>query len=122
MYNKSALKPIGILMLIFGLIYAAVGTLALAGVLTGALPGHETQEVMIVVLAYVVALLAILCGAFCMKGNVRASKTFGLIFAIFGLIGLVYSQVANGTYSTFDGLAMCFGVAIFYIASKIKED
>lgn len=61
-------------MLIFGLVYAAVGTLAVAGVLTGALPGHETQEVIIVVLAYVVALLAILCGAFCMKGNVSASK------------------------------------------------
>lgn len=54
--------------------------------------------------------------------NKSALKPICILMLIFGLIGLVYSQVANGTYSTFDGLAMCFGVAIFYIASKIKED
>ena len=31
-YNKSSLKAIGILMIIFAVIYALVGTLALSGV------------------------------------------------------------------------------------------
>lgn len=120
-YNRSSLKALGIMMIIFAIIYTVVGTLALAGVLTGALPGHESEEVLIVVLGYAVALLALICGIVCVAGNVGASKAFGLIFAVLGLAALVYQQIANGTFSTFDCLAMCFGVAIYYIASQIQE-
>lgn len=120
-YNKSALKAIGIMMVIFAVIYAMVGTLALAGVISGALPGHETQEMLIVVLGYAVALLALICGIVCIAGNVGASKLFGIIFAVLGLAALVYQQVTNDTFSIFDCMAMCFGVAIYFIASKIEK-
>lgn len=120
-YNKSGLKSIGIIMIIFAVLYALVGTLALSGVITGAMPGHEAQEVMIVVLGYAVALLALLCGVFCIKGNAGASKVFGIIFAVLGFAALAYQQMTNGTFSIFDSMAMCFGVAIYYIASKIEE-
>ena len=120
-YNKSSLKAIGILMIIFAVIYALVGTLALSGVITGAMPGHEAQEMAIVVLGYAVAILALLCGIFCVTGNVGASKLMGIIFAVLGLVALIYQQIANDTFGTFDCLAMCFGVAIYYIASKIEE-
>ena len=120
-YNSSSLKALGIMMIIFAVIYALVGTLALAGVISGALPGHENEEVIIVVLGYVVALLALICGVVCVGGNIKASKFMGIIFAVLGLIALIYQQVANNTFSTFDCLAMCFGVAIFSIASKIEE-
>lgn len=120
-YNKSSLKALGIVMVIFAVIYALVGTLALAGVISGALPGHETQEMMVVALGYAVALLALICGIVCIAGNIGASKVFGIIFAVLGLAALIYQQVANGTFSTFDCLAMCFGVAIYSIASKTEE-
>ena len=120
-YNKSGLKAIGILMVIFGLLYALVGTLALAGVLSGVLPGHETQQVLVVVLSYGVALLALLCGVVCIAGNAGAAKVFGILFAVLGFASLVYQQLANDSFSTFDSIAMCFGVAIVYIASKIKD-
>ena len=42
-YNKSSLKALGIIMIIFAIIYGLVGTMDLAGVLSGALPGHESQ-------------------------------------------------------------------------------
>lgn len=120
-YNKSSLKALGVMMIIFAIIYALVGTLALAGVISGALPGHENEEILIVVLGYAVALLTLICGIVCVAGNVGASKFFGIIFAVLGLISLIYQQIANGTFSTFDCLAMCFGVAIFSIASKMEK-
>ena len=98
-----------------------VGTMALAGVISGALPGHETQEMLIVALGYAVALLALLCGIACVGGKTGSARTFGMIFAVLGAAGLIYQQVAQGTFSTFDCLAMCFGVAIVYIASKTEE-
>lgn len=120
-YNKSSLKAIGIMMIIFAVIYALVGTLALTGVVSGALPGHESEEMLIVALGYAVALLALICGVVCVSGNVGASKAFGIIFAVLGLASLVYQQFTNDTFSTFDCLAMCFGVAIYSVASRIEE-
>ncbi len=120
-YNKSGLKAIGVIMVIFAIIYAIVGTLALAGAISGALPGHETQEMLIVILGYAVALLALICGIVCIGGNVGAAKVFGLIFAVLGLGSLIYQQIGHDTFSVFDCLAMCFGVAIYSIASKIDK-
>ena len=91
-YNSSSLKALGIMMIIFAVIYALVGTLALAGVISGALTGHENEEVIIVVLGYVVALLALICGVVCVGGNIKASKFMGIIFAVLGLIALIYQQ------------------------------
>ena len=120
-YNKSSLKALGIIMIIFAIIYGLVGTMDLAGVLSGALPGHESQEILIVALGYAVALLALICGVACVTGKVGTAKTMGLIFAILGLASLIYQQVTNGTFSIVDFLAMCYGVAIYSIASKTEE-
>lgn len=119
-YNKSGLKALGVMMVLFAILYALVGTLALAGVISGALPGHESEEILIVVLGYAVALLALICGIVCIAGNVGASKVFGMLFCLLGLASLIYQQVTNDTFSTFDCLAMCFGAAIFSIASKTE--
>ena len=101
-YNKSSLKALGVMMVLFAIIYSLVGTLALAGVVSGALPGHESEEILIVVLGYAVALLALICGIVCIAGNVGASKVFGMLFCLLGLAALIYQQVTNGTFSTFD--------------------
>ena len=42
--NSGALKACGIIMIIFGVVYALVGTMALAGVVSNVLPGHEALQ------------------------------------------------------------------------------
>lgn len=109
-------------MIIFGVVYALVGTMALAGVVSNVLPGHEAQEVLIVVLAYAIALLGLICGIVCIKGITGAAKVCGIIFAGIGLASLIYQQVACDTFAMADCLAMCYGVAIFSIASKVEKE
>ena len=96
--NMTALKAIGIFMIIFALVYALVGTLALAGTLTGVMPGHETQEIMVVVLAYVVALLGLICGVVCVKGITGSAKVFGLLFRSAGPGGAGLSAGCPGFF------------------------
>ena len=57
--NSASLKVLGVIALLFGLVYAVVGTLVLMGLLEGLLPGHETQEIIVIVLAYAVALFGL---------------------------------------------------------------
>lgn len=120
--NKSALKFTGIIMIVFGVVYAIVGTLALMGTISGALPGHEAQEMLVVALAYAVALFALICGIVCVKGITGMAKVFGAIFAVVGAIGLIYLQVAQDSFSVFDCLAVCFGISICCIASKVEKE
>lgn len=119
--NMTALKASGIIMIVFALVYALLGTLAVSGIINNALPGHEKQETMIVVLGYVVALLALVCGVVCIKGAVAPAKLFGAVFAVLGLAALLYQQLAHDAFSIFDCLAMCFGVSIYFIASQIEK-
>ena len=116
--NSSVLKVFGIVMILFGAVYAILGTVALMGELGGLLPAHADQETLIVVLAYGVALLAIICGVACVKGAVGVCRPLGLIFALIGLASLIYMQVTQGTFNIFDGIAMVFGIAIFVTAGK----
>ena len=77
----------------------------------------------IVVLAYAIALLGLICGIVCMKGITGAAKVCGIIFA--GIGHCFPDLSAGGMYDTFamaDCLAMCFGVAIFFIASKAEKE
>ena len=120
--NSGALKACGIIMIIFGVVYALVGTMALAGVVSNVLPGHEAQEVIIVVLAYAIALLGLICGIVCLKGVTGSAKACGIIFAGIGLASLIYQQLACDTSAMADCLAMCYGILIFSIASKVEKE
>lgn len=116
--NSGVLKFFGVLMILFGLIYAILGTVALMGKLGGVLPGHDAQETLIVVLAYVVAVLAIICGVVCVKGILGACRVCGLVIAALGLVSLIWLQVTQDTFSIFACIALVLGVAIFYLAGK----
>lgn len=114
--NSASLKVLGGIMVVFGFVYAIVGTLALVGSLQGALPGHEAGEALVVVLAYVVAVLGIVCGVACIKGNNGTARTLGLVFGVVGLVALIYAQLTQGTFNSFDCVAMVFGIAIYSLA------
>ena len=120
--NLVALKACGIMMIVWGTVYAFVGSMALAGVISNVLLGHEAQEVLIVVLAYALALLGLICGIVCLKGITGAAKACGIIYAGIGLASLVYQQVAYDTFAMADCLAMCCGILIFAIASKVEKE
>lgn len=119
--NSTALKYTGIIMIVFAVIYAGVGTLALMGMIDGTLPGHESQETLLVVLAYAVALFAFICGVVCVKGNTGLAKFLSAILAIAGIVSLIYLQITQETFSIADCLAACFGISIFSICLKIEK-
>lgn len=118
--NTGVLKGFGFVMIIFGVIYAILGTLALAGVLGGILPGHESQEVLVLILAYAIALLALICGISCVKGSAQTARIFGGIIAVIGLVSLIYLQIAQDTFNLFDCIALLLGISIFYQAGKTE--
>lgn len=116
--NNSSLKGLGVVMVAFGLIYAILGTLALAGMMQGLLPGHESGEAVIMILAYAVAILALVCGYACIKGNRGTARTLGIVFAVIGLVSLIYTQISQSAFNYFDCLALLLGVAIVFQAKE----
>lgn len=120
MKTTNALKLPGIVMIVFAAVYAVVGTLALMGMINGALPGHENQEMLVIILSYAVAFFALICGIVCVKGMTGMAKVFGAVFAAAGLAALIYLQISQGAFSIFDCLAVCYGVLIYCIASKAE--
>lgn len=122
--NNGALKFLGIVMIIFGLLYVILGTLSLMGIITGVLPGHEKQEIIIVTLSYIIAIVAIIGGGASIKGNLNQAKILGIIFATIGLISLIYTQISQDTFNNFDCITMVLGLGITslsIIAEKDKE-
>lgn len=119
--NRTTLKICGVIMLLFGLVYGIVGSLALAGTLQGILPGHQTQEILVIVLAYGVALLAIVCGILCLKNVAAGAMVTGILLALLGLAGVVYNQIALDSFNLFDMLGLLFGVSIAATAMKLRK-
>ena len=119
--NRTTLKIFGVIMLLFGIVYGIVGSLALAGTLQGVLPGHQTQEILVIVLAYGVALLAIVCGILCLKNVAAGAMVTGIILALLGLAGVIYNQIALDSFNLFDMLGLLFGVSIAATAMKLKK-
>lgn len=122
--NNGALKFLGIVMIIFGLVYALLGTLSLIGIITGVLPGHENQDAIIVTLSYIIAIIAIVGGVISIKRKLDKAKIIGIVFATIGLISLVYTQIIQNTFNNFDCITIVLGLGITIlsiIAEKDKE-
>lgn len=122
--NNGALKFLGIVMIIFGLVYALLGTLSLIGIITGVLLGHENQDAIIVTLSYIIAIIAIVGGVISIKGKLDKAKIIGIVFTTIGLISLVYTQISQNTFNNFDCITIVLGLGITIlsiIAEKDKE-
>ena len=122
--NNGALKFLGIVRIIFGLLYALLGTLSLIGIITGVLPGHENQDAIIVTLSYIIAIIAIVGGVISIKRKLDKAKIIGIVFATIGLISLVYTQIIQNTFNNFDCITIVLGLGITIlsiIAEKDKE-
>ena len=115
--NHGALTFLGVVMILYGLTYAVLGTLSLAGTITGVLPGHEKQEIIVIVLSYMITLISLIGGVASIKGKYKSAKTIGIIFAIVGLASLISNQLTQDMFNSFDCIAMVLGAGIFYLAS-----
>lgn len=65
--NYDPMKICGIVMMVYGVLYALLGMMAIIGMVQGLMPGHEAGEIAIVALSYVIAILAIVCGYVCLR-------------------------------------------------------
>ena len=95
--GSGALNFIGIIMIIFGLAYAILGTLSIVGVISGVSPCLENQKLTIILLTYITSIIAIIGGIISIKGNYKNIQTIGIIFAIIGLIS--FNKVGENSSS-----------------------
>lgn len=114
------MKICGIVMMVYGVLYALLGMMAIIGMVQGLMPGHEAGELAIVALSYVIAILAIVCGYVCLRRYNDMAMKLGLVFALLGIVSLVYTQVSMESFSVIDFISMAIGVTIFYYARKDK--
>lgn len=104
-------------MIIYGLIYALLGTLSLTETIIGVLPGHEQKEIIIIIiiLSYTITLISIVCGIMNIKGKYKNAKIISILLAAIGLISLIYTQITQNMFSNFDCIAIVLSTGIFYL-------
>ena len=102
-------------MIIYGLIYALLGTLSLTETIIGVLPGHEQKEIIIIILSYTITLISVVCGIMNIKGKYKNAKIISILLATIGLISLIYTQITQNMFSNFDCIAIVLSTGIFYL-------
>lgn len=104
-------------MIIYGLIYALLGTLSLTETIIGVLPGHEQKEIIIIIiiLSYTITLISVVCGIMSIKGKYKNAKIISILLAAIGLISLIYTQITQNMFSSFDCIAIVLSTGIFYL-------
>ena len=104
-------------MIIYGLIYALLGTLSLTETIIGVLPGHEQKEIIIIIiiLSYTITLISVVCGIMNIKGKYKNAKIISILLATIGLISLIYTQITQNMFSSFDCIAIVLSTGIFYL-------
>ena len=120
--GSGALKILGVTMIVFGILYAVLGTLSLLGITTGPFPGHENQEPIIVTLSYITLVVSILGGSASIKGNMNNIKTIGVIFATIGFISLIYTLLTQKVFNNFDCITIVLGIGIIILATIAKME
>ena len=118
--NNGVLKVFGVILILFGLLYAVVGTLAVLGKAGGVLPGHDAQEMLVIVLAYAAALLALICGIAGLSGSLGVCKILGILLAVIGLAALIYTQLTQDAFNFFDCATLVLGAGM-YGAAKAAD-
>lgn len=120
--QNGALKFLGIVMIIFGIAYAILGTLTITGNITGIFPGHENHEIINIILSYIISILAISGGVTTFTKKYFLTKNIALSLALFGLISLIYIKVSQNIFNNFDCIAIVLGAGIYYLAVVAEKE
>lgn len=114
--GQEALTFLGIVIIIYGILYAVLGTLSYLNSITGVLPIHEQQDILALLLTYIITILSILIGLGSIKKKYSIIQLAGIIFAIIGLISLIYNQITQNFFNNLDCIAIVLGAGICIIA------
>ena len=120
--RSGALKLLGVIMILFGIGYAILGTLSLLGIIIGPLPGHEHGEAVIVTLSYITLIVAILGGIASIKGSLKNVRIIGIIFIAIGIISLIYTYLIEKIFNNFDCITVVLGIGIIILATLSKME
>ena len=120
--RSGALKLLGVIMILFGIGYALLGTLSLLGIIIGPLPGHEHGEAVIVTLSYITLIVAILGGIASIKGSLKNVRIIGIIFIAIGIISLTYTYLIEKIFNNFDCITVVLGIGIIILATLSKME
>ena len=111
--NNAFMKKIGIVTILYALLYVILGTMAMAGIVQGILPGHESGEMNLMLFCYLIAVFGIICGGACIAGKTHMSGILGLIITIIAIISFFYAGLVVGMINIADLVAIVLGVAIY---------
>lgn len=121
-YRNSSLTFLSVIMIIFGICYAILGTLSIIGTITGVFPGHEEHNIIIILLAYITSILAVVGGIIGIKQKYSLTKKVAIIFAMVGLASIIYILLAQEAFNNFDVITIVLGLGIaFFAATSEKE-
>lgn len=120
--QNGALKFLGIVMIIFGIAYAILGTLTITGNITGVFPGHEHHEIINIILSYIISILAISGGITTFTRKHTVTKNIALALALFGIVSLIYIQINQKIFNNFDCIAVILGAGIYYLAVVAEKE
>ena len=120
--NKSILKIIGTITIIFGVVYAVLGTLSITGTIAGMFLGLEEKDLYTVCLLYITLLVTILSGITNIKEDIEKSKVFAGILILVGLISLIYTLVAAKTMNNFDCITIVLGIGTLILVTLEEKE
>lgn len=118
---SGTLKFFGIITIVIGVIFAIVGTLMLFGTIEGLQAEALQQEILVTILAYIEAILGIVCGIACLKNLTSVCKILGAIYAVLGLALMIYTDLSGQELSAFDCATMVLGIGIFFTANQSQK-
>lgn len=115
------LKFWGVLLIIYALIYTALGTLILVGQNEGLVPGFEGQTTLLIITSYIIALISLFGGIVCIVQKLTAARIIGIVFAALGLVSLISAQLTQDEFNIFSLIEVLLGISIFISAKKTEN-
>ena len=119
--NHEMLTFIGIVTIIYGLMYAILGALSSYGIIEGALPAHENHYKLALTLSYLITIISFVNGILSIKGSFKKNIRVSIILSIMGLISLIYNLLTQNIFNNFDCIAIVLSLASIYLTLSAEN-
>ena len=119
--NHEMLTFIGIVTIIYGLMYAILGALSSYGIIEWALPAHDNHYKLALTLSYLITIISFVNGILSIKGSFKKNIRVSIILSIMGLISLIYNLLTQNIFNNFDCIAIVLGLASIYLTLSAEN-
>ena len=119
--NHEMLTFIGIVTIIYGLMYAILGALSSYGIIEGALPAHENHYKLALTVSYLITIISFVNGILSIKGSFKKNIRVSIILSIMGLISLIYNLLTQNIFNNFDCIAIVLSLASIYLTLSAEN-